>query len=55
MPGLGTIKANWMLRMFKAGDMLTGMMRKGVGAPKSAELLVTASATPAAQPVQNGA
>lgn len=35
MPGLGTMKANWLIRMFKAKDMLTGMMRKATGAPKS--------------------
>jgi len=55
MPGLGTIKANWMIRMFKAGDMLTGMMRKGIGAPKSANPLPTEPATSAGQPARNGA
>lgn len=32
LPGLGTIRANWMVRMAKAGDMLVGMYRKKVGA-----------------------
>lgn len=35
MPGLGMMKANWLIRMFKAKDMLTGMMRRATGAPKS--------------------
>lgn len=39
MPGLGMMKANWLIRMFKAKDMLTGMMRKATGAPKSGRAL----------------
>ncbi|MEN8656491.1 FAD-dependent oxidoreductase [Marivita sp.] len=39
MPGLGMMKANWLIRMFKAKDMLTSMMRKATGAPKSGRAL----------------
>jgi len=34
MPVLGTVTANWMIRMFKSRDMLSGMFRKSIGAPK---------------------
>lgn len=33
-PGMGMVKANWIIRMLKSRDMLTGMFRKGIGAPK---------------------
>ncbi len=34
IPGLGMVKTGWLIRMVKAGDMLTGMYRKAVGGKK---------------------
>ena len=32
LPGLGAVKSNWLVRMFKAKDMLVSMYRKSIGA-----------------------